>query len=57
MSGLTLAGAVRGQAIAPLYRSVPQAANNDPELYALLSLIDARSGRSGAGATFGLRRT
>jgi hypothetical protein len=46
MSGLTLAGAVRGQAIAPLYRSVPQAASNDPELYALLSLIDAlRVGR------------
>ena len=39
-------GVVRGQAIAPLYRSVPQAASNDPELYALLSLIDAlRVGR------------
>lgn len=39
-------GAVRGQAIAPLYRSVPQAASNDPKLYALLSLIDAiRVGR------------
>ena len=39
-------GAVRGQAITPLYRSVPQAASNDPELYALLSLIDAlRVGR------------
>ena len=39
-------GVVRGQAIAPLYRSVPQAAKNDPELYALLSLIDAlRVGR------------
>ena len=38
--------AVRGQAITPLYRSVPQAASNDPELYALLSLIDAlRVGR------------
>ncbi|MEG4171544.1 MULTISPECIES: hypothetical protein [unclassified Microcoleus] len=37
---------MRGQAIAPLYRSVPQAASNDPELYALLSLIDAiRVGR------------
>jgi hypothetical protein len=45
-SGLTLAGVVRGQAIAPLYRSVPQAASNDPKLYALLSLIDAiRVGR------------
>jgi hypothetical protein len=32
---------VRGQAIAPLYRSVPQAAKNDPKLYALLSLTDA----------------
>ena len=39
-------GAVRGQAITPLYRSVPQAASNDPKLYALLSLIDAiRVGR------------
>lgn len=39
-------GIVTGQAIAPLYRSVPQAAKNDPELYALLSLIDAlRVGR------------
>jgi hypothetical protein len=39
-------GAVRGQAIVPLYRSVPQAASNDPKLYALLSLIDAiRVGR------------
>jgi hypothetical protein len=39
-------GIVRGQAIAPLYRSVPQAAKNDPKLYALLSLIDAiRVGR------------
>ncbi|MEG3837592.1 hypothetical protein QUB19_29565 [Microcoleus sp. B4-C5] len=39
-------GVVRGQALAPLYRSVPQAAKNDPELYTLLSLIDAlRVGR------------
>ncbi|MEG4917477.1 hypothetical protein [Microcoleus sp. B7-D4] len=39
-------GVVRGQVIAPLYRSVPQAASNDPKLYALLSLIDAiRVGR------------
>lgn len=39
-------GEVRGQAIEPLYRSVPLAAKNDPELYALLSLIDAiRVGR------------
>jgi hypothetical protein len=39
-------GLVKGQAITPLYRSVPQAASNDPKLYALLSLIDAiRVGR------------
>ena len=39
-------GVVRGQVITPLYRSVPQAVSNDPELYALLSLIDAlRVGR------------
>jgi hypothetical protein len=39
-------GEVRGQAIEPLYRSVPTAARNDPELYVLLSLIDAiRVGR------------
>ncbi len=42
----TPAGNVRGQAIAPLYRSVPIAVQNDPQLYALLSLIDAiRVGR------------
>ena len=39
-------GEVRGQAIAPLYRCVPFAASNDPQLYALLSLIDGiRVGR------------
>lgn len=39
-------GEVRGQAIEPLYRSVPIAAKNDPQLYVLLSLIDAiRVGR------------
>ena len=39
-------GEVRGQAIEPLYRSVPIAAKNDEELYVLLSLIDAiRVGR------------
>lgn len=39
-------GEVRGQAIEPLYRSVPIAAKNDRELYVLLSLIDAiRVGR------------
>lgn len=30
-----------GQAIAPLFRSVPMAARRDPELYALLALVDA----------------
>ena len=39
-------GKVRGQSIEPLYRSVPLAAKNDPELYVLLSLTDAlRVGR------------
>lgn len=39
-------GGVRGQSIEPLYRSVPKAAQNDAELYELLSLIDAlRVGR------------
>ncbi|MTJ14960.1 hypothetical protein FJR11_20740 [Anabaena sp. UHCC 0187] len=39
-------GTVRGQSITPLYRSVPAAIKNDPELYELLSLIDAiRVGR------------
>lgn len=39
-------GEVRGQAIEPLYRSVPIAAKNDAQLYVLLSLIDAiRVGR------------
>lgn len=40
------AGKVRGQAIEPLYRSVPQAVQEDPQLYALLALVDAfRVGR------------
>ncbi len=39
-------GLVRGQAIEPLYRTVPLAAKADSELYALLSLLDAiRVGR------------
>ena len=39
-------GEVRGQTIEPVYRSVPTAAKNDPQLYVLLSLIDAiRVGR------------
>lgn len=38
-------GPVRGQALAPLYRSVPFAARQDPALYEWLALVDAvRSG-------------
>ena len=40
-------GTVRGYALAPLYKSVPYAAMRDPELYALLALVDAvRDGRA-----------
>ncbi len=40
-------GEVRGEELRPLYRSVPVAARNDPELYELLALVDAvRSGRA-----------
>lgn len=40
-------GAVRGQALRPLYRSVPQVAKDDPKLYGLLALVDAlRIGRA-----------
>ncbi len=40
-------GSVRGQELEPLYRSVPKAARADPQLYELLSLVDAvRSGRA-----------
>jgi hypothetical protein len=40
-------GSVRGEAIEPLHRSVPQAARNDPRLYELLALVDAiRIGRA-----------
>jgi hypothetical protein len=40
-------GKVRGQAIEPLYSSVPEAAQRDPHLYALLALVDAvRVGRT-----------
>ncbi len=40
-------GTVRGQAIEPLYDSVPLAASKDPELYILLALVDAlRVGRA-----------
>jgi hypothetical protein len=39
-------GTVKGQAIEPLYKSVPEAARQDTKLYELLSLIDAiRVGR------------
>jgi hypothetical protein len=40
-------GKTRGQAIAPLYKNVPQAAGKDPALYELLALVDAvRAGRA-----------
>lgn len=40
-------GTMRGQAIEPLYASVPQAADKDPELHKLLALVDAlRVGRA-----------
>lgn len=40
-------GAVRGYALKPLHKNVPQAALGDPALYELLALVDAlRDGRS-----------
>ena len=40
-------GTVRGETLEPLYRCVPKAARNDPELHALLALVDAiRIGRA-----------
>ncbi len=40
-------GNVRGQGLEPIYRSAPLAARADPQLYELLSLVDAvRSGRA-----------
>lgn len=40
-------GTIRGQTIQPLYPSVPKACLHDPELYALLALVDAlRVGKS-----------
>ena len=40
-------GSVRGYAFAPLYRTVPQAALRDSQLYELLALVDAiRDGRA-----------
>lgn len=34
------AGELRGQTVEPLYRSAPAIARKDPELYALLALVD-----------------
>lgn len=40
-------GSVRGEGLVPLYKTAPDAALRDPELYAWLALIDAiRSGRA-----------
>ncbi|NJO98776.1 MAG: hypothetical protein HC764_24540 [Pleurocapsa sp. CRU_1_2] len=40
-------GQIRGQAIEPLHKCVPQAVQKDPELYQLLSLVDGlRVGRA-----------
>jgi DNA-binding Lrp family transcriptional regulator len=40
-------GTVRGEALEPLYRSVPQAARSDAQLYEWLALVDAvRAGRA-----------
>jgi hypothetical protein len=37
-------GDTRGQSFSPLYRSVPIAVKNDPQLYELLALVDALRG-------------
>ena len=34
-------GNIKGQAITPLYKSVPEAALNDPLLHEMLALVDA----------------
>lgn len=40
-------GSVRGVELSPLYKTVPKAAQHDPKLYELLSLVDAiRDGRA-----------
>lgn len=40
-------GEVRGESFSPLYKSAPNAARNDPQLYQLLALVDAiRGGRA-----------
>ncbi|MDX1508211.1 MAG: hypothetical protein R3358_08015 [Woeseiaceae bacterium] len=39
-------GDVRGESLAPIYKTAPEAARNDPELYELLVIADAlRAGR------------
>lgn len=46
-------GDVRGESLAPIYKSAPNAARRDPELYELLVIADAlragRAGRAGRG--------
>lgn len=40
-------GDVRGDSLAPIYKTAPEAARNDPELYELLVIADAlRAGRA-----------
>jgi hypothetical protein len=40
-------GDIRGESLAPLYKSAPNAARRDPELYELLVIADAlRAGRT-----------
>jgi hypothetical protein len=40
-------GDLRGESLAPIYKSAPQAARSDPELYELLVIADAlRAGRA-----------
>lgn len=40
-------GKIRGYALQPLYKTVPKAVRNNPDLYELLALVDAlRDGRS-----------
>ena len=34
-------GKLKGQAVNPLYKSVPEAVLNDPKLHELLALVDA----------------
>jgi hypothetical protein len=40
-------GDLRGESLAPIYKSAPKAAKSDPELYELLVIADAlRAGRA-----------